>query len=206
MQLNRARHSLSHVAHQSVTFFILSSTTGGAPLLPPRFAPTTRQFHQKSRDNTASQPTFYPGVVVLVDQERLDHHEDLVDVGADQVVQLVQDAVDHLGTGGKGRRPPGLWRGLAFGVGVRDGLLALGWIVRKALSVEASTGLALRFATSCAPNLPPPSLLEMKQAEMQEPNTAPTRLVKDFHAPPPPPARPRPGPPPEPRELASLSS
>ena len=35
-------------------------------------------------------------VVILVDQERLDHHEDLVYVRSDEVVELVQDAVNHL--------------------------------------------------------------------------------------------------------------
>ena len=35
-------------------------------------------------------------IVVLVDEERLDDDEDLVDVGPDQVVELVEDAVDDL--------------------------------------------------------------------------------------------------------------
>mmetsp|Transcript_20363 Transcript_20363/g.39500 ORF Transcript_20363/g.39500 Transcript_20363/m.39500 type:complete len:321 (+) Transcript_20363:1884-2846(+) len=40
--------------------------------------------------------SLHAGVVVLVDQQRLDDDEDLVDVGPHQLVQLVQDAVDDL--------------------------------------------------------------------------------------------------------------
>mmetsp|Transcript_8558 Transcript_8558/g.17750 ORF Transcript_8558/g.17750 Transcript_8558/m.17750 type:complete len:1008 (+) Transcript_8558:1222-4245(+) len=38
----------------------------------------------------------HAGVVVLVNEQGLDHHQDLVHEGPHQVVQLVQDAVDHL--------------------------------------------------------------------------------------------------------------
>lgn len=40
--------------------------------------------------------TFDTRVVVLVDQERLDDDEDLVHIGPDEVVELVEDAVDNL--------------------------------------------------------------------------------------------------------------
>lgn len=41
-------------------------------------------------------PALHSGVVVLVDQQRLDDDQDLVDVGPHQVVQFVQDAVNDL--------------------------------------------------------------------------------------------------------------
>lgn len=40
--------------------------------------------------------TFDTGIVILVDEQRLDDDEDLVHVGPDEVVELVQDAVDDL--------------------------------------------------------------------------------------------------------------
>jgi hypothetical protein len=45
------------------------------------------------RDDLA---TFDTSVVVLVDEEGLDNDEDLVDVRADEIVELVEDAVDDL--------------------------------------------------------------------------------------------------------------
>ena len=45
------------------------------------------------RDNLA---TFHARVVVLVDKQRFDHHENLVDERTDEIIQLVHDAIDHL--------------------------------------------------------------------------------------------------------------
>jgi hypothetical protein len=35
-----------------------------------------------------------PCIIVFIDEERLDHNEDLVHVGPDEVVQLVENPID----------------------------------------------------------------------------------------------------------------
>lgn len=57
------------------------------------FKKTISTYLSEIRDDLSA---LHPSIIILVNQQRFYHHEDLVHVRPNQIVQLVQNAVNHL--------------------------------------------------------------------------------------------------------------